>query len=839
MSGIKNSKKNDAGNLLPQRRPRLGKYIALAVLLHVVFGIVYLYVTQREAKKQSEVKAPPVKVVPLSPQNKALRRTQDESPSVPSFRSASRPMSSLKLMFLPNGGNAISPSERLDSPPMDKFIYLKKPNLTPVFARREDYSNKEIDREMKAWPDKQMAHQDMHVAPPSESHFAAPSSEKPGHLTEPLPISGWKKSAGLQQPFQSPVKPKPDSATIEPVRSPATQSKVYLPEKKQSLPIRRQKLPVQLEQMLPSRHRMTQTNERKAETQLLARRPLNPVTFKSMSLQQRNLSLPPRIHTAVAGKPVLKNTGVQMLNPSPAGPDSTDSPTAQKRMNPSDVQMLVLQAEIDPVAPQQHRPVSQPKNRLGYADDILQPIMVFKQSNGSQRDWIRKKKQSVAQTRMNPADVQMLALQAEIRPVTPAPHRPVSRPQTRLVYADDILQPVIFSKTSNESQRDWKDEKKPPKTVSQLVPKELTADLRNRNSARWLQPVKMLAASQAENLSRQTAKGAIRIETVKKTTYLRPKTVWQEKPEISTHIVNYAPLQPELPPLIEDHLADVVKRLIQPALQRYSASKVRILAKNLTYRDLGLESEGTKFLSGLLKSEIEKQDGMELLTPADVSRNPQVVIEGEMWDDSHEINLHLWSLDHHSGHRMHIEDLSFHRQMLPDSVKIQPPPGKNLSLIQRMVELMKQNFPRGGDFQLGVWPDKGVDAVYQEGENLIVFILPEKNAYLHIDYYQIDGKVVHLLSSQDQNNYVKAGVPYIIGDPKGGGNKFEISYPFGEELLVVVASQNPLGTITHGPVEPAEAYIKRLAKSLKLQREAALMAGSHYIILTKKQDTKK
>jgi len=249
-----------------------------------------------------------------------------------------------------------------------------------------------------------------------------------------------------------------------------------------------------------------------------------------------------------------------------------------------------------------------------------------------------------------------------------------------------------------------------------------------------------------------------------------------------------------------------------------------------------LESEGTKFLSGLLKAEIEKQDGVALLLPADVSRNPQIVIEGEMWDDADKIKVSLWSLDHASGRRMSTADLSFQRKMVPDKVVIQPPSGKNLSMIQRMVELMKENFPRGGDFQLGVWPDKGLDAVYLEGESLMVYILPETDAFLHVDYYQIDGKVVHLLPSRDESNYVKAGNPYIIGDPKSGGYEFKVSEPFGEELLVVVASQNPLGIIAHDLIEPADPYIKRLAESLGMQREKALMAGTHYIVLTKKRN---
>ena len=446
---------------------------------------------------------------------------------------------------------------------------------------------------------------------------------------------------------------------------------------------------------------------------------------------------------------------------------------------------------------------------------------------------------AAAQKRMNQAENQKLALFSEIRHVDRPQHKPLSLPQTRLVHVEKLTQPVIFSKESTGSEHDWESEKMPPVAISLSFPKDLTVGFQGDRPSTTLQTGKLPAVSQKINLNRETIIGAVRYEDAVKTTYLRSKMVWQKDPELMPPLSNYAPLQPELPQLIEDHLFDVVKRLIQPALQGYSELVVRVLAKNLTYRDLGLESEATKFLSGLIKAEIEKQDKVALLSPADVSRKPHIVIEGEMWDDSEEIKVRLWSLDHGSNRKTSAADLSFHRKMVPDKVEIQPPSGQHLSVIQRMVELMKQNFPHGGDFQLGVWPDKGIDVVYLEGESLMVYILPEKDAYLHVDYYQIDGKVVHLLPSQQESNYVKAGASYIIGDPKGGGYEFKVSDPFGEELLVVVASQNPLGAIAHDLIEPAEPYIKRLADSLKRQRNKTLMAGSHYIVLTKKRDSKK
>ena len=657
MSGINNSKKNDAGNLLPQRRPRLGKYIALAIMLHVVFVIVHIYLTQREPEDRSEEKIPAVKVVPVSPQKNDLLRHQAETPSAASIRMTGRSMRPPRLMSLPNKDSFTSPPPRLERSPMNRVIHSTTSNLTDALATSEGYSDSNSTREMEAWPEKQIAQRDMQFAPLSTSLSTVPSPKKPVKPSKSLPITSWKQMVGLAEPFQSPVKRTQETEFAAPARSPA-------------------------------------------------------------------------------------------MHPEPSQLSETSS-------------------------------------------------------------------------------------------IIPPQHRPFSPPQPRLINIDKITQPIIFSKISTERDQDGDSEKMPPVATSLSFPKDFPEVLQADRPARSFQTGKLPKIIQKINLSQDTIRAAVRFETAEKATYLNSEMVWQKTPERLPPLSNYAPLLPELPRLIEEHLADGVKRLTRPALQNYSEPMVRILAKNLTYRDLGLESEATKFLSGLVKAEIEKQDGVELLSPADVTRNPHIVIEGEMWDDSDEIKLRLWSMDQESDRKISAADLSFRRKMVPDKVEIQPPSGENLNMIQRMVELMNQHFPHGGDFQLGVWPDKGLDAVYLEGESLMVYIRPEKDAYLHVDYYQIDGKVVHLLPSKQESNYIKGGNVYIIGDPKSGGYEFKVSEPLGEELLVVVASQNPLGAIAHDLIEPAEPYITRLSDSLARQRKKTLMAGSHYIILTKKQELPK
>lgn len=156
-----------------------------------------------------------------------------------------------------------------------------------------------------------------------------------------------------------------------------------------------------------------------------------------------------------------------------------------------------------------------------------------------------------------------------------------------------------------------------------------------------------------------------------------------------------------------------------------------------------------------------------------------------------------------------------------------------LSLIAELVNLVQQFFPDGGDFPMRVWPDKGTGAVYVAGEKLAVHVAPGANAYLQVDYFQSDGTVVHVLPNPQHHNFVESGKTFVIGRV-GGGYEFVVTAPFGEELLLVIASQEPLEAGAERPlVEPAAEYIERFLAGLKSQQDRGKVSGAHAIIWTK------
>jgi hypothetical protein len=158
----------------------------------------------------------------------------------------------------------------------------------------------------------------------------------------------------------------------------------------------------------------------------------------------------------------------------------------------------------------------------------------------------------------------------------------------------------------------------------------------------------------------------------------------------------------------------------------------------------------------------------------------------------------------------------------------------NSGLTQRVVELMRHHFPNGGVFPLRVWVNKGSQEMYTEGEHLWVHVWSEQSAHLHMDYYQADGQVVHLLPHPLDNNRVEAGEIVSWGKPNNTF-QFTVVPPFGVEMLTVVASRSPLDTRQGGPpVEPAAPYLERLDKRLEAYKAQGNAAIAHVRIRTRK-----
>ncbi len=113
----------------------------------------------------------------------------------------------------------------------------------------------------------------------------------------------------------------------------------------------------------------------------------------------------------------------------------------------------------------------------------------------------------------------------------------------------------------------------------------------------------------------------------------------------------------------------------------------------------------------------------------------------------------------------------------------------------------------------------GDDGVYREGEHLLIGITAptSQDGYLYVDYLDAaEDYVVHLLPNDMRgNNRVRAGERIVIGTLPQEAAKYTVSPPFGSNLLIAVASREPLFEATRPHVEQADKYLAVLRDSLE------------------------
>lgn len=109
---------------------------------------------------------------------------------------------------------------------------------------------------------------------------------------------------------------------------------------------------------------------------------------------------------------------------------------------------------------------------------------------------------------------------------------------------------------------------------------------------------------------------------------------------------------------------------------------------------------------------------------------------------------------------------------------------------------------------------QGEAGEFAEGSALVVTILaPAYDSYVSIDYFSLDGEVVHMLPSRRANDH-QAPANYVatIGDL----DEWIVSMPFGTEMVTVLFTPRPLFRSPRDEQEPAAEYIAAVQEQLSL-----------------------
>lgn len=101
---------------------------------------------------------------------------------------------------------------------------------------------------------------------------------------------------------------------------------------------------------------------------------------------------------------------------------------------------------------------------------------------------------------------------------------------------------------------------------------------------------------------------------------------------------------------------------------------------------------------------------------------------------------------------------------------------------------------------------------YREADTLAFEIrMPGFRGYLHVAYIQADGAVVNLVESDPLTlSTLRANAVLKFGDGKEGRQKFTVGAPFGNEMIVAVASKSPLFSKDRPLVETEREFLTAL-----------------------------
>lgn len=108
-------------------------------------------------------------------------------------------------------------------------------------------------------------------------------------------------------------------------------------------------------------------------------------------------------------------------------------------------------------------------------------------------------------------------------------------------------------------------------------------------------------------------------------------------------------------------------------------------------------------------------------------------------------------------------------------------------------------------------PEKQLNE-FVAGESLVVKVkTPPYRSYINVDYYSLDGHVVHMLpSSRAQANQAPANYTAVLGDL----DQWVISEPYGAELVVLLTTPESLFSTLRKEYETASDYLVALRDQL-------------------------
>jgi serine/threonine-protein kinase len=118
--------------------------------------------------------------------------------------------------------------------------------------------------------------------------------------------------------------------------------------------------------------------------------------------------------------------------------------------------------------------------------------------------------------------------------------------------------------------------------------------------------------------------------------------------------------------------------------------------------------------------------------------------------------------------------------------------------------------------QLKISLDGGATVLHDGDLITVDNMMPQYSGYLQTDYFSGDGTVFHLYPTPtDTLKLQPANSIKVLGDPSKGGASWQISAPYGTDLVISIATSSPLFSVRRPQDENASDYLPALRAALQ------------------------
>jgi hypothetical protein len=228
---------------------------------------------------------------------------------------------------------------------------------------------------------------------------------------------------------------------------------------------------------------------------------------------------------------------------------------------------------------------------------------------------------------------------------------------------------------------------------------------------------------------------------------------------------------------------------------------------NFTFAYSDLASPFSRFLEESLASAITRSAHLQLFNrEAAAAMDPafrqiygeyfktngvDAFLSGRFFDEGQTVRAHLELTNMTNGILVGTADLQVPKAAIPNDVPVEPTAAATAASTE-LGNLISNK--EAGGLSVSVSAERGPDAVYREGEDMVVLVTVSKEAWVKVYHIYVKGKVQLIWPNRfGGGGTIKPGEAVRIPG-EGAPFAFKMTPPFGTEFIKVVASTRPFAT---------------------------------------------